>query len=163
MMNFLSFSGIVRSINDFWITANDEEGGCNKLITVENEHATIVNFVVEPATYFVDHVMVKVGDRISGYFDGNAAVPMIYPPQYRALVIAKDSRHHFVKVDYFNNQLVSSDGNLKIIMSPTTPVLLENGQAFTRSVANRNLIVIYGATTRSIPAQTTPYKVIVMC
>ena len=28
---------------------------------------------------------------------------------------------------------------------------------------NRNLIVIYGATTKSIPAQTTPYKIIVMC
>ena len=52
---------------------------------------------------------------------------------------------------------------LKLNISPNTLILLENGQAFTGKISNRNLIVVYGATTRSIPAQATPYKIIVMC
>ncbi len=122
-----------------------------------------VNFVVSPTTYFVDHVMVTVGDRVTGYYDGNAPIPFIFPPQYRALVMVKDNQNQNVKVDYFNEQLVSSDGQLRLNISPFTQILLTNGQSFTRNPANRNLIVIYGPTTRSIPAQTTPYKIIVWC
>jgi hypothetical protein len=66
-------------------------------------------------------------------------------------------------VDYFNSDLVSSDGRIKLNIFPNTPTLLENGQLFTGNPLERNLIVVYGATTRSIPAQTTPYYIIVMC
>lgn len=90
-------------------------------------------------------------------------VPMIYPPQYRALIIVKESNYHNVKVDFFNQQLLSSDGQLQLNLSPTTIISLKNGQPFTNSPANRNLIVVYGPTTRSIPAQTTPYEIIVWC
>ncbi len=118
---------------------------------------------MSPITYFVDHEMVSVGDRVTGYYDGNAAVPLIFPPQYRALIMVKDNPYQNVKVDYFNAQLVSSDGQLRLNISPYTPIVLTNGQAFSRTPANRNLIVIYGPTTKSIPAQTTPYKIIVWC
>jgi hypothetical protein len=68
-----------------------------------------------------------------------------------------------VKLDYFDSQLVSGDGTLKLNISPLTQIILDNGQAFTGNPLNRNLTVVYGPTTRSIPAQTTPYKIIVMC
>jgi hypothetical protein len=122
-----------------------------------------VNFVVEPSTYFVDLEMVAVGDRVTGYYDANAPVPLIYPPQYRALIMVKESPARNVKVDYFNSQLVSSDGFLKLNLSPYTQILLRNGQFFSSSPANRNLIVIFGPSTKSIPAQTTPYRIIVWC
>ncbi|WP_102346758.1 hypothetical protein [Bacillus sp. Marseille-P3661] len=163
MVNFLSFSGYVTQIDDFMITPNDEDAGCYKLISVANGSASTVNFVVSPTTYFVDHSMVAVGDWITGYYDGNAPVPLIYPPQYRALVMVKESPYQNIKVDYFNRNLVSSDGQLKLNLSPYTQVLLTNGQAFSKNPANRNLIVIYGPVTKSIPAQTTPYKIIVFC
>jgi hypothetical protein len=104
-----------------------------------------------------------LGDMVTGFYDANAAVPLIFPPQFRAIVMAKDELYQNVKVDYFNDQLVSSDNSLKLNIAPWTQIVLENGQYFTRNPANRNLIVIYGATTRSIPAQTSPYKIIVMC
>lgn len=150
-------------ISDFSIGQNGESAGCYKLFSVDNGHGNEVNFVVQPTTYFVDHVMVVVGDRITGFHDANAPVPLIYPPQYRALVMAKDNPYQNVKVSYFNSQLLSSDGMLKLNISPNTLILLENGQSFSGNVANRDLIVVYGATTRSIPAQTTPFKIIVMC
>ncbi|WP_108672474.1 hypothetical protein [Peribacillus acanthi] len=163
MINFVSFRGTITMISDFMIGQNDEGEGCYKIMSVENENGALVNFVVSPSTYVVDQVMLAVGDQITGYYDGNAPVPLIYPPQYRALIIVKDYLYQNVKVDYFNSQLVSSDGFLQLNISPYTQIVLTNGQAFTKNPANRNLIVIYGPTTKSIPAQTTPYKIIVWC
>jgi hypothetical protein len=163
MTNFYSFHGTVTIISDFFTGQNGEGDGCNKLISVQNELGAIVNFMVSPTTYFVDHVMVAVGDRVTGYYDGDAPALLIYPPQYQALVMAKDSPYQNVKVDYFNSQLVSSDGRLQLNISPYTRIVLTNGQSFSRTPANRDLIVIYGPATKSIPAQTTPYRIIVLC
>ncbi|MCK1996625.1 hypothetical protein MPH47_05105 [Psychrobacillus psychrodurans] len=163
MVNFQAFHGTVTMISDFMTGSNGEGEGCYTLMSVDNGNGTSVNFVVSPTTYFVDHVMIVVGDRVTGYYDANAPVPLIYPPQYRALIIAKENPNQNVKVDYFNSQFESSDGQLKLNISPYTPILFTNGQAYTRNPANRNLIVIYGPTTRSIPAQTTPYEIIVWC
>lgn len=163
MKKYQPFHGMVTMINDFWIQENGEGAGCYKIMSVDNGNGALVNFVVSPTTYFVDHVMVTVGDMVTGFYDANAPVPLIFPPQYRAIVMARNTPYQNVKVDYFNSQLVSSDNFLKLNIAPYTLIVLENGQAFTRNPANRNLIVIYGATTKSIPAQTTPYEIIVMC
>lgn len=163
MINFLSFQGTITSINDLNMGQNGHLQGCYKLISVEDPTGAQVNFIVSPTTYFVDHIMVKVGDQITGYYDGNAPAPLIFPPQYQALVIVKENPEQQVKVDFFNAALESSDGRLKLNIAPFTKVVLQNGQAFTGDLANRNLIVIYGASTKSIPAQTTPYKIVVLC
>ena len=163
MINFQSFHGTVTMIGDFMTGANGDNEGCYRMISVDNGLGASVNFVVSPTTYFVDHEMVSVGDQITGYYDGNAPVPLIYPPQYRALVMVKENPYQNVKVDYFNSQLVSSDGQLRLNMSPYTRIVLTNGQLFIRNPANRDLIVTYGPTTKSIPAQTTPYRIIVLC
>lgn len=162
MTNFNSFHGTITMINDFITGQNGE--GCYKVISVKNELGTVVNFVVSPTTYIVDQVMLAVGDRITGYYDANAPAPLIFPPQYQVLVIVKDSpSHQNVKVAYFNSQLVSNDGQLRLNISPYTQIVLTNGLSFSRNPANRNLIVIYGLSTQSIPAQTTPYRIIVLC
>ncbi|MBU3099968.1 MULTISPECIES: hypothetical protein [Clostridium] len=163
MNNFQPFHGVITMINDFWIDETGKDAGCYKLMSVENRYGNLVNFVVGPTTYFVNHVMVTLGDIVTGFYDANAPTVLIFPPQFRAIVMAKDSPYQNVKVDYFNNNLVSNDNNLKLNIAPWTQIILENGQLFTKSPTNRNLIVIYGVTTRSIPAQTSPYKIIVMC
>lgn len=162
MAIFQPFSGILTSIDDFW-TGAEENTGCYKLVSVQSRDGNIVNFVVEPDTYFVNHVMIKIGDFVTGFYDTTVFVPLIYPPQYRAVVMAKDTPYQNVKVDLFNEELISSDGTLKLNLSPYTQVILQNDQLFTGDLQNRNLIVVYGPATRSIPAQTTPYKIIVMC
>ncbi|MGW6193196.1 hypothetical protein ACWFRC_21330 [Bacillus cereus] len=162
MKNFQSVEGTITMINDF-ATGSNEEMGCNKLISVNNGYGTLINFVVKPNTYFIDYVTVVIGDKVSGFYDANAPVPLIFPPQFQAIVMAKYKPHQNVKVDYFNEQLESGDGKLKLNISPSTQILLTNGQFFTGNLVNRNLIAIYGLTTMSIPAQTTPYKIIVLC
>lgn len=163
MTNFYSFHGTITTITDFNTGQNGTREGCSKLFTLENELGVIVNFVVSPSTYFVDHEILAVGDRVTGYYDGDAPAILIYPPQYQALVFVKDNSNQNVKVDYFNSQLVSSDGQLKLNLSPHTQIILTNGQLFSRYPGNRDLIVYYGSTTRSIPAQTTPSRIIVLC
>ena len=161
-MNLQPFSGIVMVINDFY-TGQNKDAGCYVLMTVDNGRGNVVNFVVEPMTYFVNHVKIRVGDRVTGYYDADAPTPMIYPPQFRAVVMSKDSRRENVKVDYFNRRLLSSDGTLQLNVSPQTEILSTNGQYFTGNITERNLIVLYDTTTKSIPAQTTPHKIIVIC
>ncbi|MBB4825464.1 hypothetical protein HNO89_002698 [Sporosarcina luteola] len=163
MVNFQPVSGRVTAINDFYVGSNDSMAGCFLLFTVQNRNGSVVNLVIEPGTYFVDHVSVKVGDQVTGFYDADLPVPLIYPPQYQAIVVAKNQSDQFVDVDFYDNQLVNSKGTLKLNLSRQTKIVLENGQSFTRYPANRELVVVYSATTRSIPAQTTPSQVIVLC
>lgn len=163
VQKFASFSGTVTMIEDFYTGQDDASTGCYKLMSLETVDMGPVNFIISPETYFVNHVMIEVGDNITGFFDVNAPVPLIYPPQYRAIIIAKNTGSENITVDYFNKQLISSDGNLKLNIAPSTEVILTNDQIFNIYPGNRNLIVIYGPTTFSIPAQTTPYKIIVLC
>jgi hypothetical protein len=67
-----------------------------------------------------------------------------------------------VKVDLFDNDYVSSDNSLKLNISDDTVIVSENGEAFTGELADRKLVVVYGPSTRSIPAQTTPEKIVVL-
>jgi hypothetical protein len=163
MKNFIAFHGTITMIQDFRVDASEASTGCYKIMSLVSDDGNLVNFVVSPSTYFVDHAMVIIGDRVTGFYDANVPVPLIYPPQYQAIVMAKDTIYQNVKVDYFNSQLISSDGQLKLNLSPYTPILLPNDQAFALPPANRYLIVTYGPTTKSIPAQTTPYKIVVLC
>ncbi|WIV13270.1 hypothetical protein [Proteiniborus sp. MB09-C3] len=162
MINWGSFYGVITNIYDTG-SGTEESIGCYKIMTVQASDKSIVNFVITPTTYFVDHAMMSIGDTVIGYYDLNAAVPLIYPPQLQAIVMAKLVSEYNVKVDYFDEQLISSDGTLKLNIAPSTQIILENGQSFTGNPANHDLIVLYGPTTRSIPAQTTPYKIIVIC
>ncbi|HOJ77045.1 MAG TPA: hypothetical protein PLZ08_02295 [Bacillota bacterium] len=162
MIIFQSFTGIITMIGDL-MTGEERSTGCIKIMTVEDETGNRVNFIVTPTTYFVNHATMAVGDRVIGFYDANAPIPYIYPPQLQALVMAKVDKIRNIKVDCFDSQLISSDGTLQLNLALSTQIILENGQRFTGNLANRDLIVLYRATTRSIPAQTTPDKIIVMC
>ncbi|ERI93340.1 hypothetical protein HMPREF1982_01764 [Clostridiales bacterium oral taxon 876 str. F0540] len=160
---FAAVTGIVTRIEDFNQSPNDASSGCYKLMSIESKDKGPVNFVISPETYFVDYEVIEEGDTVTGFYDANAPAILIYPPQYPAIVVAKDTEYQNVAVDYFDDQLVSSNGSLKLNLAPSTEIILKNNQPFNRYPGNRNLIVIYGPSTKSIPAQTTPYKVIVMC
>lgn len=161
MVTFMSFTGVVTRIENFVTSA--ESLGCYKLVTVQNTEGNTVNFVVSPYTYFIDQAMVSTGDPVIGFYDADLPVPLIYPPRYTAVVMARVEPGRNVKVDFFNDRLISSDGMLQLNIAPYTLVILENEQFFTGNPANRNLAVVYGASTRSIPAQTAPFVIVVLC
>ncbi len=90
MKNFQAFHGIITMIDEFLIDETGEGSGCYKLISVKNGYGNLVNFIVAPNTYFINHEMVAMGDMVTGFYDANAATPLIFPPQFRAIVMAKD-------------------------------------------------------------------------
>lgn len=162
-MKISSFQGIVTSITNFWTGATQINEGCSQLISVQDRMGEVVNFIIDRTTYFVNHRPVSIGDTITGFYDLDVPVALIYPPQYRAVAIHRQTAYEQVKMDVFNNQLVSSDGMLQLHITPNTPIVLENGQYFIGNITNRLLLVVYGASTRSIPAQTTPEQIVVIC
>ena len=162
MARYQPFSGTITQIENIR-TGTYEGDDCNLMISVVNREGNQVDFVVTPDTYFVDRVTVTIGDSVIGFYDADEPTIAIYPPQYRAVVMARNIRNQNVKVDIFNRRLVSGDGTLMLNIQPSTQILLSNDQYFTGNIANRLLIVIYGRTTRSLPAQTTPYRVVVLC
>lgn len=163
MANYLSFSGMITDIDEFLLTGEFERDGCVKRMTFVNQDAMTVNFIVVPTTYVVNQTILKIGDEVTGFFDASLPVPLVYPPQYRAFVLSKRTPSYQVAVDYFDENLVSGDKRLRLTVSPATQVVLQNNQLFYGELADRLLIVLYGAATRSIPAITTPSKIIVMC
>ncbi|MGM8365639.1 hypothetical protein ACLIBG_09165 [Virgibacillus sp. W0181] len=161
MIQFNGFQGTVTAIHD--LESGDYGKGCVKMVSLQNEEGAQVNFILSPDTYVVNQETITLGDIVTGYYDANAPAILIYPPQYPALVMVKERVNLNVKVSYFDNNLLSQDGQLKINIHPNTQIITTNGQIFTGTLTNRNLIVIYGPSTKSIPAQTTPYQVSVLC
>lgn len=111
----------------------------------------------------VDNVRLRPGMRIAAFYDANLPTPAVYPPQYRAELVTSLRRNQQVKLDYFDDSLTSTDNTLRLNIGPTTNVENVNGQQYTCSPENSELLVYYTTTTFSIPAQTTPQRVIVLC
>lgn len=138
--------------------------GCMMFVTIEDMDGNIVNFVVTPSAYVVDYVTLKEGMNAVFYYRADAPAPLIYPPQYNAVVVVPQrSDGKFVSVGYFNSSLMNEDRTLLLNMNSSVSVMTTNNQIFLGSPADHNLAVTYETTTRSIPAQTTPVKVVVLC
>lgn len=68
---------------------------------------------------------------------------------------------NFFKSEDEENSYVSEDNSLVINISEETEVVDSEGKKYTGSLDKKNLTASYTVTTRSIPAQTTPEKVVV--
>lgn len=124
-----------------------------------------VTFTVTPETYVEDQETLKPGDTVVAFYDNAVPVPLIYPPRYHAVLMAETDDGVFAAFDYFNENLVNSDMTLKLNLPEKNEprALMANGQFYYGNPASHYLLVLYGATTRSIPAMTTPEKIIVFC
>ncbi len=156
---FMSISGIIRSISDF------SNGGCVKLFSLIKNDGTVTDFIVDSTTYFTENIPLREGMRCTFFYDANLPAVLIYPPQFRAVVGVPQNRRgsQEIKVDYFNSALISSDNTLQLNINGYTPIFMQNGQYFNGDIAEHNLVVFYTDSTRSIPAQTSPNKIVVLC
>lgn len=153
---FKSFTGTVKEIRDYV----GVEG--SKFISLEDKDGVPATILVSKNTYILNNAEITEGAVITGFYNANAPMLMIYPAQYNAEVVAVNSKDQNIKVDMFDKDLISSDKTLKLNISEKTDIILQDGKPFDGELANRKLVVIYGASTRSIPAQTTPEKIVVL-
>lgn len=137
--------------------------GCVLFVSLEDLEGNMVNFVLSPSTYVVDFETLSVGMLCTFWYAMDAPAPLIYPPQYSAVAAAQEKNGRMVSVGYFNSSLVNEDQTLQLNLDGRVDVRTTNNQYFQGSPSNHNLVVTYGNSTRSIPAQTTPIKVVVLC
>lgn len=160
--NYIPYEGTIVEINSF-DTSTRRNRGCSQLVTVEDMDGNIANFIVSPDTYVVDMVTLYEGMEVLFFYDGSLPVPLIYPPRYQAAIVTEKQEGVHVIAGYFNYILLNQEASLRLNIGPNTVVVTKNNQTFLGNPANKNLIVFYRSTTRSIPAQTNPDRIIVMC
>ena len=135
---------------------------CNQIVSIRTLDG-MINFILSPGTYVVDNAPLRTGMRVTAFYDTSQPVPLIYPPQYQAAFIARTEPGENLMVAYFDTNLLSSENQLQLNIDSDTRVTTANGQRFACSISNHLLMVYYGATTRSIPPQTSPERIIVFC
>lgn len=135
---------------------------CRQQVTIRNAQG-VNNFIVGPDTYVINGVRLRPGMLVSAFYDANVAVPLIFPPQYQAVVISRRNPGENIYAGYFAEDLIAEDDSLQLNISNSTEVLTANGQQFSCSPGGHMLVVYYTETTRSLPPQTTPRRVIVLC
>ncbi|MFJ8515840.1 stalk domain-containing protein [Lysinibacillus xylanilyticus] len=109
-------------------------------------------------------VELKEGDKIVAYTFANKPQKLIYPPQFNPdVVIVETKEAGFVEVDYFFENLTNTYEMLKLNIGENTELLNTKGEKVSaKDLKEKNLVVFYTVSTKSIPAQTTPSKVIVL-
>lgn len=105
------------------------------------------------------------GDGFAAYIAADEPAPLVLPAIYYPRVIiemAEDGLN--ADVDRYTateeDGLVNDAFNLAI--SADTKAVDESGKEFDGELDGKDLVVFYGVSTRSIPAQTAPEKVIVL-
>lgn len=102
----------------------------------------------------VDELELKEGDVIRAYAPIGRPQTMEFPESFRTNAIIKVTEDMpNVKTDDFDDELISSDGMLKLNIED---------EEMAKDFRGKTLLVIYDISTKSIPAQTTPIEVIVL-
>lgn len=158
-MNFEHLTPVVGTITNITTYNND---CCSQFISLSVEGQP-VNIIMDNDTFVVDTMRIMPGMRIAAFYDTTQPVPLIYPPQYTADLITVLRPEEDVAMGYFDESLTASDNSLKLNIYPSTIISTLNGQAYLCSTANHYLLVYYAATTRSIPPQTAPIRIVVLC
>jgi len=143
--NLVPVNGVIQSVTEF-------NNNCCMLMTAVRNSDGITNFVVSPDTYVIGEVRLRAWMNVTAFYDAALPVPLIFPPQYQT-----------VYAGVFDDNLEALDGSLKLNIGRSTQIVTSNGQPFNCPLSGQTLIVYYSATTRSIPPQTTPRKIIVIC
>jgi hypothetical protein len=158
---FASFSGIIKEVKD--AEAEDAE----YFVLLENGEGGQAEFYVSADTYLVySNTEIKEGENAVGFYETPEVMTLQYPPRYTAEVFAVgEVDGQTVAVDRFDEDFVSYDGNLKLNISDETDISYEDGKAFEgepAELAGRKLAVVYSVSTKSIPAQTSPEKIVIL-
>lgn len=166
MSQYTPTSGTILQIE--WQNDNPDQMGCSLNVTFQSMDQGLIHMIVDGTTYVMNNCPLRVGDQVTFFYLTDAPVPMIYPPQYRAAAAVHTPSGTYASLDVFtqsanHSQLTNSDDTLRLNLSNTTIMMLANGQPFGGVLSGKLLLVIYSATTRSIPAQTTPEKIVVFC
>lgn len=172
MPSYISNTVTVTEVKDGIISttvnAEDAENPENTINYTVNDDTIVLGYANGDVKNVKD---IKKGDKITVYSNAYTPAPLILPPQYSADVIFVEDNLEldslrFADVDTYledGEMLVNAANTLALNIDETTEIVDKEGKKVeAKELANKDLAVIYSITTRSIPAQTTPHKVVVL-
>jgi hypothetical protein len=154
--SFIPITGRIQSIRPV------PNACCNQLISLRTENG-IVNFMLTPETFVAGGRPLRPRMLVTAFYDASLPVPPINPPQYTAVVVAPILAGQTAALNFFDRNLLAEDNSLRLTPSRTTGIYTANGQRYACHPGGNLLLVFYQVATRSIPPQTTPSRIIVLC
>ncbi|MEO4052924.1 stalk domain-containing protein [Solibacillus sp. CAU 1738] len=121
-----------------------------------------------PKTVVLDNtgkkVELKEGMEFTAFVNKNKPMLLIYPPQYSPeIIIVQTEAISTAEIGIFDKDFVNKTNSLQLNIADETEITDLAGKKLTPAeIVDKEVIVFYGITTRSIPAQTTPSKIIVL-
>lgn len=146
------------------VSISENDSNKSKMIHLTGEEGGETHITIDDRTYILNEKSLNEGATVTAYYQSNLPMILIYPPRYNALVLHVHAENdgQNIKVDFFDKDLVSGDNSLKLLISEDTEVVTQKGDAYTGDLSWKNLVAFYTVSTKSIPAQTTPHKVVVL-
>jgi copper amine oxidase-like protein len=144
------------------LVEGEDKKAQEKIVFHITEDMTMLNAKTKE---FIEREDLEEGDEITVFFKENTPMTMSIPPQAtpNAIIVNDSEEIGSVKVSYFNNELVDKDNELKLNISDDTIIVdIDGDKVDGKHLKDNDLMVFYTITTRSIPAQTTPEKVVVL-
>lgn len=133
--------------------------------TIFNLPEDIIVFEVETKTYLKPE-NIKKGMNVSVVYPKTAPMMLSLPgrcSEAQLVIIHSETEH--AQMGYFDENLVNEENTLALNIGEQTVIMNNVGErrVFTaEDIKNKNAMVVYGVTTRSIPAQTVPSFVLIM-
>lgn len=155
------FSSTLRLITGYIQTISPMQDCFSSLVSLTTVNGP-VNFIVSSSTIIIDSTPLTPGMLIGAFYDYQAPITLQYPPTYQAVIVTPLASSEQVMINYFDLSLVATDQSLSLNLDPATQIFTCNGQRFICNPGAHVLLVYYSRTTRSLPPQTTPHKIIVM-
>lgn len=142
-------------------------------ITIENDDMGMV-FSVSPHIFIIDQNTkkytqieeIKVGTKLTAIIDKMAPMTLSIPPMTSGVAgFILNSDVGSVDLSVYNDKLVNVENTLALKINKDTTIVSENGakRLYTADdLKQKECLVLYSISTRSIPAQTTPEFVMIM-
>ena len=165
-ISYMSFEGYVKEIksNNGYTSVIMTDGKSDEIIGQFNLKGDILVINQDTATIQALDKIEK-GQKIRGFYRKDMPMILIYPPVINPefIMISSEDTKNFVKHSYFDESLTSIDNNLKLNISDSSVLIDKHGKSIDiEKLKNKDLVVVYDVSTKSIPAQTNPKQVIML-
>ncbi|MGG0667327.1 stalk domain-containing protein [Lederbergia citrisecunda] len=167
----------VKDASDFiqatGVITNIENRDNDLMVTVENEEGLITIFRVQDKTLLfnsgtteeIQPADLKKDMKVEAYYDKNKPMILIYPAQItpELFFVIDEEKPGSVKVGKFDEDFLSLDKELKLNIGEETTIVNQQGEKINKGdLSGKELAVFYSITTRSLPPQTPPDKIVAL-
>lgn len=170
-----AFASIAGTITEIFRLPLDEQGNYSKTLVIQTEEERTLHLIMSENTVLIKNGElvslddIEEGQEIVAHYDNTQMVPAIYPARLQVSALVLDTNNStnvhvdvFNKSEAFGGQLLSSDNTLRFEVTEDTVILDTNNEVYEGSLDNKQLVIIYSAASRSLPAIPLNPKIIVL-